>query len=73
MATTDSKQETVLAEATARAAGLIGICFAYTFISEEVEKSFSSVLRNKKIRRGTLRLEIAEVNSDGYIRAKIKL
>ena len=69
----DSKQEAILAQATAQAAGAIGRCFAFSFVSEEVKQNFSSVLQSKGIRSGTLQLEIVEVNNDGCIRAQIKL
>ena len=70
---TDSKQEAILARATAQAAGVIGLCFAFSFVSEEVEQNFSSVLRSQGIRRGKFPLQITEVNNDGCIRAQIKL
>ena len=73
MDTTDSKQETVLAQARARGAGATGFCFAFSYVSVEVEQTFSSVLHSKGIQGGALGLEIAAVNNDGYIQAQIKL
>lgn len=70
---TDSKQEAILAQARARAVTTIGVCFAFSFVSVKVEQAFSNVLRSNGIRPGRLRLEIAEVSSDGYIQAQIKL
>ena len=73
MSTTDLKQETILAQVRARAAGAIDFCFTFIFASVEVKQAFSSVLHSKGIRREALWLEIAEVNNDGYIWAQIKL
>ena len=59
MATTNLKQETVLAQARAQAAGANGFCFTFSFASVEVEQAFSSVLHSEGIRKVALQLEIA--------------
>ena len=63
---TNSKQEAILARYA------IDICFTLIFASEVAEQTFSNVIHSKGI-RGEKLLEIAEVNSDGSIRAQIKL
>ena len=68
--TTDSKQETMLAQGRAQAAGTTDVCVTFSFVRVKVEQTFSSAL---KIQRGTLQLVTAEVNSDGYIQAQLKL
>ena len=63
---TNSKQEAILARYAT------DICFTLIFASEVAEQTFSSILHSKGT-RGEKLLEIAEVNSDGSIRAQIKL
>ena len=63
---TNSKQEAILARYA------IDICVTLIFASEVAEQTFSSILHSKRT-RGEKLLEIAEVNSDGSIRAQIKL
>ena len=63
---TNSKQEAI----PARCAN--DIRFTLIFASEVAEQTFSSVLHSKGT-RGEKLLEIAEMNSDGSIRAQIKL
>ena len=64
---TNSKQEAVLARY------VIDTCVTLIFASEVAEQTFSSILHSKPRTRGEKLLEIAEVNSDGSIRAQIKL
>ena len=54
-----------------RETGPIRVCFAFSFVSVEVEQAFSNVLRSKGSQRGALQLEIAEVNNDGYFQAQV--